>query len=206
MALLIETAWLPATITHPPTLGKTISDAEFAAFCGEHPDLSFEMTADGELLIMPPTYGVTGRRNIKILSQLDRWSGADERGGATDSSTGFVLPNGARRSPDAAWTSNERLAAMPPGMIEGYWHLCPNFVVELRSGTDRLPVLRAKMREWLDNGAELGWLIDPQRRAVEIFRPDREPEILVDIDRVPGEGPVAGFVLELDRIWQPRGI
>jgi Uma2 family endonuclease len=198
MALLIEEAWLPATITHPP-----MSDAEFAEFCSEHPDLSFEMTAEGELLIMPPTYGITGLRNTTILTQLAMWNSAAESGGCTDSSTGFVLPNGARRSPDAAWTSLERLDALPPGMIDRYWHVCPNFVIELRSSTDRIAALRDKMAEWIENGAELGWLIDPANRTVEIFRADGSGEILRNPGSIAGEGPVAGFVLDLRRVWEP---
>src|SRR5580698_6287147 len=109
MAFVIDDAFLPATLTaHPMT------DEEFAAFCAEHPDLFFEMTAEGELIVMPPTYSYTGARNNWISSQLGIWSRSDGRGIATDSSTGFVLPNGARRSPDAAWTLKSRIAQLDP--------------------------------------------------------------------------------------------
>ncbi len=200
MAILIQESWLPATFTPPP-----MSDDEFMAFCGEYPDLFFEMSTVGELRVMPPAGALTGVRNVKIGAALYQWNEWAERGVCTGCTAGFVLPNGARRSADAAWTSNERLDAMPPGMINGCWHLCPNFVIELRSDTDRLKTVREKMEEWIDNGAELGWLIDPSRKAVEIYRPTREPEILTDIGTVTGEGPVDGFELDLKRVWHPRG-
>jgi Uma2 family endonuclease len=198
MALLIQESWLPATITHP-----AMSDAQFAALCGEHPDLFFEMTAEGDLLVMPPTHTVTGLRNMEVGLQLALWNRKDRRGYCTEAASGFVLPNGARRSPDAAWTEKSRVARLTPDLQAGFWHLCPNFVIELRSDTDRLPTLRSKMHEWIANGAELAWLIDPERRVVEVFRPGREPEILAGIDRISGEGPVDGFVLELGPVWRP---
>ncbi len=123
-----------------------------------------------------------------------------------DSSGGFVLPNGARRSPDAAWIAREEIAALSAESVEGYWHLCPAFGIELRSHSDRLPVLRAKMREYLTNGARLGWMIEAEARTVEVYRPDREPEV-VSADSshgfIHGEGPVVGFVLNLSRVWDP---
>ena len=153
----------------------------------------------GELLIMPPNFSLTGARNQKIGAQLVIWADRVGRGTATDASSGFVLPNGARLSPDAAWTLNSRL----PADLKGFWHLSPDFVIELRSDTDRLAKLRAKMREWIANGTQLGWLIDPERRAVEIYRPGQEPEILENPESILGEGPVAGFELGLRRVWEP---
>ena len=200
MAFVIEETWLPATLTVPP-----MTDEQFAAFCAEHPDLFFEMTADGVLIVMPPNYTLTGIRNGEIFGQLRGWARIDGRGIATDPSTGFVLPSGARRSPDAAWILNQRIWQLAPEQMERFWHLCPDFVIELRSHTDRLPVLRAKMGEWISNGAQLGWLIDAERRVVEVFRLDREPEIIADADAIQGEGPVAGFTLELLPVWDPLG-
>ncbi len=194
MALVIDEVWLPATLTAPP-----MTDDEFAAFCAENPDYFIEMTADGELVIMSPAFSLTSARNQKIALQLGLWAERDGSGTATDASGGFVLPSGARRSPDAAWTSNSRL----PQNLEGFWHLAPDFVIELRSDSDRLNVIRAKMREWIDGGVQLGWLIDPDRRAVEVFRPGRSPEILEQVDEVAGEGPISGFNLDLRRIWVP---
>src|SRR5580658_5902947 len=137
MELVIDDAFLPAPLTAPP-----MTDEEFAAFCAEHPDLFFEMTAEGELIVMPPTYSYTGARNNRIGRQLDIWAERDGRGIATDASTGFVLPNGARRSPDAAWTLKSRIAQLDPASRSGFWHLCPDFVVELQSSTDRPRMLK----------------------------------------------------------------
>lgn len=200
MAFLIDDAFLPATLTaHPMT------DEEFAGFCAEHPDLFFEMTAEGEIIVMPPTYSVTGARNADLCGQLRSWSRADGRGIACDSSTGFVLPNGARRSPDASWVLKTRVQQLDPVVRERFWRLCPDFAIELRSASDRLPVMREKMREYMGNGAQLGWLIDSENRSVAIYRPDCEVEIRTGIDSLAGEGPVAGFVLELASVWNPLG-
>jgi Uma2 family endonuclease len=200
MAFVIDDAFLPATLTaHPMT------DDEFAEFCAEHPDLFFEMTAEGEIIVMPPTYSLTGARNAEISVQLGTWAKQDARGIACDSSTGFVLPNGARRSPDAAWTLKTRVAQLSPASREKFWHLCPDFVIELQSSTDRPRMLKDKMREWLANGAQLGWLLDPETHSVEVYRPLTEPETLTNIDSISGEGPVAGFVLDLSAVWNPLG-
>ena len=200
MTFVIDDAFLPATLTaHPMT------DEEFAGFCAEHPDLFFEMTAEGEIIVMPPTYTLTGVRNSEISGQLRTWARQDGRGIACDSSTGFALPNGARRSPDAAWILKSRIAQLDAASREKYWHLCPDFVVELQFSTDRPRILRDKMREWLANGAQLGRLIDPERRSVAIYRPDGQVEMRAGIDSIAGEGPVAGFVLDLSLVWNPLG-
>src|SRR5579863_9588208 len=137
MAFLIDEAYLPATLTVPP-----MSDEEFAEFCAEHPDLFFEMTSEGELIVMPPTFSLTGMRNGRVTGQLETWADRDGRGVVGESSTGFVLPNGARRSPDASWVSRSDVARLTQKELEGYWHLCPAFVIELRSQSDRLRTLR----------------------------------------------------------------
>jgi len=191
---VIDEAWLPATLTAGP-----MTDEQFTKFCADNPDFFIEMTADGELVIMPPAFSLTSARNLKIGAQLGNWAEHDSTGITTDATAGFVLPNGARRSPDAAWTLKTRL----PENLEGYWHLSPDFVIELRSDSDRLPTLRAKMREWIENGTKLAWLIDRDRRAVEVYRPGQEAEILEGIDKIAGEAPVAGFELDLRHIWNP---
>jgi Uma2 family endonuclease len=198
MELVLNEAFLPATLTAPP-----MTDDAFAAFCAEHPDLLFEMTAEGDLVVMPPTRSLTGARNARVVSRLDLWAEKDGRGIVTDSSTGFVLPNGASRSPDCAWTLKTEIEKLSPQSREGFWHLCPAFVVELRSHSDRLSTLRAKMREYIDNGAKLGWLIDPDTRAVEIYRPGNDPERIEAAESIRGDGPVGGFVLELRSVWDP---
>jgi len=108
-------------------------------------------------------------------------------------------------TPDAAWIAKSRLQSLDKRSLEGFWHFCPDFVIELRSHYDRLRVLRDKMQEWIANGAQLGWLIDAERRAVEVYGPGREPEIRVDVMSVAGEGPIEGFVLELGPVWEPLG-
>lgn len=199
MPFVIDETFLPATLTARP-----MTDEQFAKLCAEHPDLYFEMTADGELLVMPPTYSLTDARNAEIVMQLGIWARRQGQGKVTGSSGGFVLPNGARRSPDAAWTSKARLNELSRQSLAGFWHLSPDFVIELKSDSDRLPVLRKKMIEWIENGAELGWLINPETRTVEIFRPKRKPEKRNGgLKSLCGDGPVEGFILDLDPIWNP---
>jgi Uma2 family endonuclease len=127
MAFLVDEAYLPATLTSHP-----MPDEEFAELCSEHPDLYFEMSAEGELIIMPPNYTLTSGRHREIQRQLDNWAQEDKRGIVTESAGGFLLPNGARRASDAAWTLKARVRALDPATIERYWHLCPDFVIELR--------------------------------------------------------------------------
>ena len=199
MAFLVAEEYLPATLTARP-----MTDDQFAAFCAAHSDLFFEMTAEGEIIVMPPTRSLTGTRNARILAQLSAWAEQDGRGTETGSSDGFVLPSGARRSPDAAWTANTRLAELSPQSLEGFWHLSPDFVIELKSDSDRLPTWRRKMQEWIANGTVLAWLINPDNQTVEIYRPGRdEAQMLTRAQEIHGEGPVAGFVLDMRRIWNP---
>jgi Uma2 family endonuclease len=202
MAFLVDEAYLPAVLTAQP-----MTDEEFAELCAElcaeHPDLLFEMSAEGDLIVQPPNYSLTGMRHGEIVEQLKSWARRDGRGAVTDAEAGFVLPNGARRAPDAAWTLKSRVRALDPAMINRYWHLCPDFVIELRSPTDRIRTLREKMCEWVDNGAQLAWLIDPETRTAEIYRSNREPEILENPESLTGEGPVEGFVLTLRTVWDP---
>lgn len=198
MPFVISDENLPATLRSEP-----MTDEEFVAFCAEHPDLNFEMTADGELIVMAPTEFSTGASNSNIGMQLAGWALKDRRGIVCDSSTGFVLPNGARRSPDASWTRKSRVRQLGTDQPKGFLHLCPDFVIELKSSSDRLKKVREKMGEYCEQGAQLGWLINPANTTVEIHRPGREPEILAAPDRVEGEGPVAGFVLDMTHVWDP---
>jgi Uma2 family endonuclease len=198
MPFLVDEAYLPAILTAQP-----MTDEAFAELCSEHPDLFFEMSAEGELIIMPPNYTLTSGRHREIQRQLDAWAQLDRRGMVTESAGGFLLPNGARRAPDAAWTLKSRIRGLSPDMIERFWHLCPDFVVEVRSHTDRVRALREKMQEWIDNGAQLAWLIDPETRTAEIYRLNCEPEVVTDPESLKGEGPVDGFVLDLRTVWDP---
>jgi len=198
MPFTIDDANLPATLTAQP-----MTDEEFTAFCAGHPDLNFEMTAEGEIIVMSPNNYLTGISNSDVSAELRNWARKDRRGAASDSSAGFVLPNGARRSPDAAWVLKTRLDSTDIRRKNSFLHLCPDFVIEVRSDSDRLPPLRRKMREYMENGAQLGWLIDTEKRNVEIYRPSGETEKRTGINKIEGEGPVAGFVLDLTYVWDP---
>jgi Uma2 family endonuclease len=184
MAFTIDDTMLPARLTSHP-----MTDEEFAELCAEHPDLFFEMTAEGELLVIPPKHTLMGVRNAEILGQLGNWAERDSRGIGTDASASFVLPNGARRSAGAGWTVKSRILQLSRKSQETFWHLAPDFVIELKSNTERLPVLRDKMREWITNGSQLGWLINSDDRSVEIYRPNREPEVRTGVESIEGEGP-----------------
>lgn len=185
--MIVAESSLPATLYAP-----SMTDAEFQEWCDRYSDYRIEYSAEGDLLIMPPTDPDTGERNSAIIRMLGNWALSTGQGAVTDSSTGFLLPNGSRRSPDAAWMTRDR-KRMRPG--------CPQFVIELLSPTDRRRKTHEKMLEWIENGAELGWMIDPQRRSVSIYRPNREVEVREHADSVAGEGPVEGFVLDLREIW-----
>lgn len=200
MSLAIDEAYLPATLTAAP-----MTDDEFVEFCAQFPDYFIEMSAEGEILIMPPGDFLTSAQTGEIFGQLRDWSRASKRGWVTESSGGFVLPNGARRAPDVAWFPADRPGIQDRRKRPRFPHFAPDFVVEFRSPDDRLSRLRPQMREWIDNGASLAWLVDPERRAVEIYRQGREPETLVNPERVVGEGPVEGFVLDLRPVWDPAG-
>jgi Uma2 family endonuclease len=200
MSFTISDANLPAILTAEP-----MTDEEFTAFCAEHPDLDFEMTAEGEIIVMAPTHFLIGASGSEVSGQLRNWARIDGRGVSCDSSTGFVLPNGARRSPDASWTLKSRIRAIDAQRRRSFLHLCPDFVTEVRSDSDRLRPLQRKMREYIENGAQLGWLIDIQSRSVEIYRPEGGIETRTSINSVAGDGPVAGFVLDLTLVWDPLG-
>ncbi|HEY9876223.1 MAG TPA: Uma2 family endonuclease [Candidatus Obscuribacterales bacterium] len=177
-----------------------LTDEQFYQLCLANRDLRLERTAQGELIVMPPTGGGTGKRNIKISSRLEVWSSQNNLGVAFDSSTGFKLPNGATRSPDAAWVTQERWDALTPDQQEEFPPICPDFVVELRSASDSLTKAREKMQEYLNNGCRLGWLIDPQNQRVEIYRLNQEVEIVRSPTTLSGEDVLPGFVLDLTGI------
>lgn len=180
---------------------RRMSSEEFFRFCGANPEWRIERTADGEIIIMPPAGPESSYDSLEASAELRQWAKRDGRGKVFDSSAGFELPNGATRSPDAAWVSDQRLAALTPEQKRVFAPLCPEFVIEVQSPSDSLPRLKRKMREWIDNGAQLGWLIQPDAKTVHIYRPGRDPEQRVGIQKIEGEGPVAGFVLDLTSIW-----
>ena len=180
-----------------------ITDAEFEKICRENSDRKFERTAQGELVIMSLTGGETGRRNIKLSARLEVWSDAAQLGVAFDSSTGFRLPNGAIRSPDAAWVSQSRWDALTPEQRKKWVPLCPDFVVELKSPSDDIVDLQTKMLEYQENGLKLGWLIDPDRQIIEVYEADRPVELLNNPEEISADGIMSGFVLKLAGILTP---
>ncbi|HEX8128295.1 MAG TPA: Uma2 family endonuclease [Pyrinomonadaceae bacterium] len=190
----------PLVLHFSPVL-KKMSEQEFYELCQLNPDLSLELTSEGDLIIMPPTGGKTGKRNSKLNVRLGTWTEKDGTGQAFDSSTVFALPNGAKRSPDFAWVSNERWDALTEEEQERFPPLCPDFVVELRSRTDTLKNLREKMAEYMANGAQLGWLIDPLERRVYVYRPGAAVEQLDDPRAISGEPLLRGLELALQEIW-----
>jgi len=219
---MVQTPTTPETeifsLNLPKTIVLSVTPEQFTALAAANRDLRLERTAQGTLIVNPPTGWETGEKNSNIIGQLYPWYEENsESGKVFDSSTGFTLPNGAIRSPDASWVSQrlrlpkrkapaltvgqERWDALTPQEKTTFPKICPDFVVELRSNSDALKPLQEKMREYLDNGARLGWLINPQQRQVEIYRQGKEKEVLENPAELSGEEVLVGFVLKLDRLW-----
>jgi Uma2 family endonuclease len=180
---------------------RPMTDEELMRFCAANEMVRVERDANGELILMSPAGGGAASRNSEITYQLVKWARETNSGNTFDSSAGFRLPDGSMRSPDAAWIAWPRWNALSEKHKEEFPPICPEFVIELRSPSDRLPELQAKMRLWIANGAEVAWLVDPSRKAVEVYRPGREAEVVEGGSAVEGDGPIAGFVLELGRVW-----
>ncbi|HUH61756.1 MAG TPA: Uma2 family endonuclease [Terracidiphilus sp.] len=195
--LRIDTATLPRVLVLDPP----VTDAEFEALCRENREIRLERTKEGAVRMNPPTGGWTGSGNMEISTQLNNWWSMHERGMVFDSSTAFRLPDGSTLSPDASYVSAERLRALPKDALRGFPPVCPDFVIELRSESDPIRELKSKMEDWIANGAQLAWLIDPWRREAYIYRPNATAEA-VNGNQVAGEGPIQGFVLDLARVWK----
>lgn len=178
-----------------------LTDEQFYQLCQANRDVRFERTAEGELIVMPPTGGETGDRNSEMNFQLRAWNKQTRLGKVFDSSTGFKLPNGADRSPDAAWVRLERWEALTPEQRQKFPPLAPDFAIKLRSATDELKLLQTKMQEYRDHGVRLGWLLDPQRRIVEIYRLGTDVEELRSPTTLSGEDVLPGFVMDLSEIF-----
>lgn len=188
---------VPPVILHPPRM----TDDEFYDFCQLYPDFRVERTAEGTVIIERGAGLETSARGCDICRQLGNWAIEDGRGSAFLHSE-FMLASGAAYTPCLSWTDNGSIARLTREQKRKFPPLCPVFIVELTSPVDSLSHMQKKMHEWIENGAQLGWLIDADKRTVYIYRPGREPEIVEHLDRLKGEGPVAGFVLELTRIWK----
>jgi Uma2 family endonuclease len=180
-----------------------LTEDQFFEFCQINRELRIERTAEGDLVIMPPEGGESGHRSLLLGMFLAQWALQDGTGVAFGSSTGFILPNGAMRAPDFAWVRRSRLAALTADQKQKFLPLCPDFAVEIRSPSDRLGEEQAEMQEYLDNGAQLGWLIDPQSRSVYRYRPNRPVERLENPATVAADPVLPGCVIDLQHIWEP---
>ena len=178
-----------------------ITPDQFEELCSLNRKLRLELTSTGELIIMPPTGAETGRRNSNLTYQLEAWARTDGTGVCFGCDTMFVLPNGACRSPDASWFKREKYEHLTRDERERFGRFSPDFVVELRSHSDRLTELRSKMLEWIENGASLGWLIDPFKRKVYVYQPNEEVIILDNPETVSGDPLLPGFKLNLTELW-----
>ncbi|BAY30081.1 hypothetical protein NIES2107_19250 [Nostoc carneum NIES-2107] len=178
-----------------------LTSEEFYQLCQDNPDLKLERNAAGELIIMPPTGGETGKRNVNLILQVAQWNEQNQLGEVFDSSTGFTLPNGADRSPDVSWVEKSRWNALTAEQREKFIPLCPDFVIEILSPSDRLQKVQEKMQEYLANGCRLGFLINRKQQELEIYRPQQPVEILKAPLTVSGEDVLPGFILNLQKIW-----
>jgi Uma2 family endonuclease len=203
--LPLEKIDAPVLITFPAKPTRE----EMIALCQANPDVNFELRADGTIVITLPEAPETSHRNAEIGIELAKWAERDGRGQTLDAGALITLPNGAMRSPDVAWISNARLQAMPAPDGKVFGRVIPDFVIELKSPSHRLKDLHTRMFEWMDHGVTLGWLIDPYRREIFVYRSAQintraMPQTLIAPAQVDGEGPVAGFVLDLNPVWAKR--
>ena len=187
--LLLDVGSITLRVTHE----------EFEKLCHDNPDRSFELTATGELIVMAPAGWESSERNLSLGTDVEIWNRQTKLGRAFDSSGGFTLPNGAIRSPDVTWIDRSKLVDIPAGVK--FPQVVPDFVIELRSDTDRMPKLREKMEEYRSNGVRLALLIDPQTKQVEIYRLEQAPEILESPMSIDCSEVMPGFILDLTRIW-----
>jgi Uma2 family endonuclease len=197
--MTFSVAKLPLPIRIRPEVPMT--DEELLRFCAANELLRVEREANGEIVIMTPTGSEGSHLNLRIGRFLDEWAEQDGRGVAFDSNGGFSLPDGSMRAADAAWVQKSRWEALSAEKKKGFAPLCPDFVIELRSPSDRLSALQEKMQQWIANGAQLAWLIDPIDRTVSVYRSGSEPDVHQDPSSVQGDGVMAGFELVMARVW-----
>lgn len=182
------------------SLQHKLTDDDFFTLCEQNRELRIEMTKEGDMIVMMPTGGEGGNRNYNLIVEFGIWAKQDGTGVGFDSSTGFKLPNGAKRSPDLSWIQRKRWTRVPKKLRKKFPPICPDFVVELRSETDDLKVVQAKMEEYLENGAQLGWLLDPLEKKVHIYRPNEKVKILNRPKTISGEPLLQGLKLKLTGI------
>ena len=199
-AIALQTDQNALTLHFGPVL--RMDRHEFFEFCQANPDLRMELTCEGDVIVLPPTGSKSGQRNFTFIGQFGVWMQSDETGFGFDSSAGFTLPNGAVRAPDLAWIQKERWEVLSEDEQEEFAPVCPDFVVELLSRTDRLDTIKDKMQEYIDNGAQLGWLIDPRERNVYVYRPDEEVVCLSDPETISGDPLLPNFEFDVRRLWE----
>lgn len=202
MSAVITETRIEPTVLHFQEVLKKLTEEDFEQFCYDNKDMRIELTKEGDLIVMPPTGGETGIRNFSLNGQFYIWVEADGTGYGFDSSTLFTLPNGAKRSPDLSWIKKERWDALPQKERKKFSAICPDFIVELRSETDSLKTLQDKMKEYIENGVQLGWLIDPIEKRIYIYRPNLETEVLDNPETISGEPLLKGFMLNVKKIWE----
>lgn len=193
--------WVNNPIQLLPVVSMT--QDQFFDFCQQNRRLRFERNEEGELIVMAPAGGESSAQNLSVASQLYNWHKRAGIGKAFDSSGGFILPNGANRSPDASWISSEQLAAITPEQMKKFLPVCPFFLVELISPSDSLKKTMEKMDEYMANGCKLGWMIVPEKKQVHIYRPGQPVEVLDNPQTVSGDPELPGFVLDLGPVWRP---
>ncbi len=191
----------------PPVLALNVqsvrlTDEQFEKLCWDNPDLRIELTSRGELIVMPPTGLETGWRNSILTHRLTEWAQRDGSGLAFDSSTLFTLPDGSKRSPDASWIRRERVQQLSKKERKGFALIAPDFVIELRSPSDRRSVLEEKMLDYIGNGVRLAWLIDPEAMRVFVYRPTQAVEALDNPTIISAEPELPGFILNVQEIWE----
>jgi Uma2 family endonuclease len=174
---------------------------QFYELCEENPDLKLERNVQGELIIMPPTGGETGRSNVNLILKVASWNEQNQLGEVFDSSTGFTLPSGADRSPDVSWVEKSRWDALTKEQKERFIPLCPDFVIEILSPNDSLKKTQQKMQEYIENGCSLGWLLNRKKQEVEIYRPGKDVEVLISPETLSGEDILPGLIVNLQKIW-----
>jgi len=186
----------------PDLIGVTqMTPEQFEQVCHQYRKLRLELTSSGELIVMPPTGSLTGKRNSNLTYQLEVWARQDRTGVCLGSTAGFILPNNAIRSPDASWIRREKWDGLSEQQKQRFCPFGPDFLIELRSRTDRLPSLLSKMEEYIANGTSLGWLIDPGTRRVYIYRPNEEVVVLENPVTVSGDPLLPGFTLNVTELW-----
>ncbi|MBV8841787.1 MAG: Uma2 family endonuclease [Bryobacterales bacterium] len=203
MQVALPEQQVPARIVYDTAGG--VSQEDYLAFCRANPNLRCERTSEGEIVIAPPVGLESSYRNERLTVQLGNWAQKDGRGKAFDSSAEFLLADGSAYGPDAAWVSHESLRKLSREQRKEFPRLCPEFVVEVMSPSDRLKSAKEKMERWIANGCKLGWLIDPDQQIVYVYRPRRSVKVCRAVQELAGEGPVQGFILDLRPIWAGLG-